>query len=78
VTKGVFIYKEYAMENDNLTQQELDELKAARDGVAWDALCDKIRAARGGSYPSDWYSKVIAPGLAPSAIIHIMGYANPK
>lgn len=47
----------------NLTEAELLELVCARTEVEWDAICDRIKAARDDRYPPDWYAQVLASGL---------------
>lgn len=47
----------------NLTEKELRDLESATSEVAWDAACDRIKAARDGRYPPDWAVKVLASGL---------------
>ena len=52
------------MQNDKpLTEAELHNLRNAKTEAQWNADCDAIKAARGGSYPSDWYAKVIQSGV---------------
>ncbi len=50
------------MASDFLTQEELQELENCPNDDAWDALCDKIKKARGGGYPRDWWRTVFAKG----------------
>lgn len=53
------------MENTKLTDVEIQKLAAAKDNEAvWNAVCDEIKAARGGQYPPDWYVVVIIGILA--------------
>jgi hypothetical protein len=47
----------------NLTALELNELDACKTEKEWNATCDKIKAARGGQYPPDWFMKIIASGF---------------
>lgn len=47
----------------NLTEAELNELKNTKNETEWNALCDKIKAARKGSYPPDWFNKVLLTGV---------------
>ena len=49
---------------DLITEQELAGLKATKNEQEWNKVCDQIKAARNGKYPSDWYAKVMASGLA--------------
>ena len=47
-----------------LTDNELARLEEAQTEQDWSTTCDAIKATRGGSYPADWYAKVILSGLA--------------
>ena len=49
--------------NEPLTDAEVESLKACRNESAWNAACDAIKAARQGSYPSDWWPKMQMSGL---------------
>ena len=49
--------------NLDLTDEELDMLKAVTSGTEWDDACSKVKKVRDGSYPFDWYEKVITSGL---------------
>ncbi len=46
-----------------LTENELMQLTNAESETEWNGICDRVKAARGGQYPPDWYQKVIATGL---------------
>lgn len=50
-----------------ITPEELQELELTTNADEWNAACDKIKAARGGQYPPDWYAKVLASGLMAEA-----------
>jgi len=41
----------------------LNALKQAETDAEWNAVCDRVKAANGGDYPSDWYEKVIKTGI---------------
>ena len=43
----------------NITERELKDLKAAKNDRRWNEAVDKIKADRNGSYPPDWYTKVV-------------------
>jgi len=43
----------------NLTENELQSLKNAKNSEKWDGICDKIKSKRDGNYPPDWYEKVL-------------------
>ena len=47
-----------------LTTEEFNALKAAKSEKEWNGVCDKVKAARGGEYPADWFPRVILTGLA--------------
>lgn len=46
-----------------LSQAEEIALLEAPNEVAWDKVCDEIKAARGGRYPPDWWARVVKSGL---------------
>lgn len=49
---------------DKLISSEfLERFRQARSAKEWNALCDEVKLTYGG-YPSDWYEKVMASGLA--------------
>lgn len=45
-----------------LTPEELAEVDGIKTYAQHRAFCDKVKAARGGAYPSDWYEKMLASG----------------
>lgn len=47
----------------NLTEKEIKELKMTKSEKQWNATCDKIKHARGGVYPPDWWEKMALSGL---------------
>lgn len=47
----------------NLTDEEISELQASKNEGAWNAACDRIKAARDGRYPPDWWPRVQKSGL---------------
>lgn len=47
---------------EDLTVDELAALEAATTEAEWNAVCDCVKAARGGEYPADWYEKVLTKG----------------
>lgn len=47
----------------SITNTEIEMLNDASTEVDWNAACDLIKAAREGSYPGDWFAKVIAGGI---------------
>ncbi len=46
-----------------LTKEFLDKLRATKNGGEWSVLVKGMLANNGGSYPDDWYEKVMASGL---------------
>lgn len=53
----------------NLTSDEIEQLKqAAGTGQKWADTVDQILRERGGSYPPDWYQKVIIGGIIDGTI----------
>jgi hypothetical protein len=50
--------------SSNLTEQELAKMQAAKSESEWNQACDLVKRARGGSYPEDWFPKIILSGLA--------------
>lgn len=48
----------------NLTVAEMEDLTNSTSEAEWNAACDRIKKARGGAYPDDWYAKVLLSGLA--------------
>jgi len=47
----------------NLTQVELDSLKASKTEQEWNDTCDAIKRVRCGSFPPDWFAKILAGGI---------------
>lgn len=58
--------QEISSSPNQLVADEYTKLKAAKSAEEWDEVCDEIKAARGGQYPSDWYQRVILSGFAAS------------
>ncbi len=50
--------------NDNLTEEELAALKATANENEWNAACDRIKDARSGQYPPDWWTVMMQSGLS--------------
>lgn len=46
-----------------LTDAEYRELVATSTEEEWNASCDRIKAARGGEYPSDWFPRMMVSGI---------------
>lgn len=51
------------MENPNLTDDEMASLVATKNELDWNAACNRIKSARGGVYPNDWWSRLQLTGL---------------
>ncbi len=49
---------------DHLTDDEFKNLSATKSEAEWNAECTRIKAARGGYYPRDWYARMIVSGIA--------------
>lgn len=49
--------------NNNLTIEESDDLHNATSEAEWNAVCDRVKDARDGRYPEDWYARVVLSGL---------------
>lgn len=47
---------------DNLTQEELEMLEACTSPLEWQNACDKVKAARNGNYPNDWWQTMKLSG----------------
>lgn len=50
----------------NLTDDEMKALKNTKSSVEWNAQCDKIKRARNGEYPPDWWAKIQLSGFMHS------------
>jgi len=46
-----------------ITDDELKDLESCQSADDWSAATNKIKAARGGMYPDDWWDKVKLSGL---------------
>lgn len=55
----------------NVTEQELKQLEVAKNDIEWNKVVDEIKARRGGTYPPDWYAKVINGDLQPQVDLSI-------
>ena len=45
-----------------LTPEELAEVDEIRTYAQHRAFCNRVKEARGGAYPSDWYEKMLVTG----------------
>jgi hypothetical protein len=50
-----------------ITESELFMLKETTNAQEWNSACDKIKRARNGQYPEDWYERVMLPGVIREA-----------
>lgn len=46
-----------------LTETEYALLVGSTSAAEWARVCVDVKTAHGGSYPEDWYERVIKPGL---------------
>ena len=51
----------------NITEEELVKLSETKCNNDWSEVCDDIKSAHGGEYPSDWFAKVMLGGVAAAA-----------
>lgn len=55
--KTYFVNKHLNKKNmNNLTPSELEMLDQCQSSKQWNDACDKIKAARNGNYPDDWWA----------------------
>jgi len=47
----------------NITDEEIKALENTKSEDEWNAECDKIKRARDGQYPPDWWAGVSQSGL---------------
>lgn len=47
----------------NITEQELKQLENAPNGIEWNKIVKAIKEERNGTYPPDWFAKVISSNL---------------
>lgn len=53
------------MSNDEkITDAELSDLENCASTEEWNKACDRIKDARDGNYPLDWWDRVIRSNLA--------------
>jgi len=52
-----------ALPLENLTDEEIQLLLNTKSETEWNATCDKVKHARGGQYPHDWFMRVVVSGL---------------
>lgn len=47
----------------NITDEEIKLLEASKSESDWNSACDKIKEARNGHYPPDWWPKIKMSGM---------------
>jgi hypothetical protein len=50
-----------------LTDSEIKALNESKSDREWDKACDEVKSARGGSYPADWFARVLVGGIMRDA-----------
>lgn len=48
---------------NNLTDEEFEAFISAKNEREWNELCDKVKAARNGVYPPDWFARMNKSGV---------------
>ena len=48
---------------EKLTDDEMFDLGKTRSEREWNAVCDRIKAARGGHYPIEWFRRIVRSGF---------------
>lgn len=69
-----------------LTDEEIAMFEACKSEEEWDSACDKVKKARGGKYPPDWWTKMkmtgrmdrIVNSFGGSTEMRIVGYRLPE
>jgi len=59
-----------------LTPEELAEVDTITTHAQHRAFCDKVKAARGGQYPCDWYAKMLVTGKNDEIVRRYSGNPN--
>lgn len=44
---------------EKLTDAEMFDLGKTRSVEEWGEVCDRIKAARGGYYPREWFTRIV-------------------
>ncbi len=47
----------------NLTEAEFLDLTSTKNEEEWNAACDRVKAARDGAYPPDWWPRMMLSGV---------------
>ncbi len=50
--------------NKGISEEELSTLRNSSSPQEWNLACSKIKEARDGEYPHDWWDKVMLSGLS--------------
>jgi hypothetical protein len=50
--------------DNHITEAELTKLASTNTEEEWNDVCDAVKKARNGGYPTDWFAKVMMSGLA--------------
>lgn len=48
---------------EKLTDAEMIDLGKTRNDREWGDVCDRIKAARDGQYPREWFPRVVLSGF---------------
>lgn len=52
----------------DLTEEEFAEIQSCESEAVWFDICRRVKEARGGQYPNDWFPRVVNSGLASERI----------
>jgi hypothetical protein len=76
---GVTLWPEVMTMNEEpakLTEEEYAALANSTSLEQWTAACDAVKRARGRQYPSDWYVRILAPGIPAKVAARFGGSAE--
>jgi hypothetical protein len=48
---------------EHLTEAEYENLLQSRNNQDWANACDRVKNARNGAYPRDWFQRIILSGV---------------
>ena len=48
---------------EHLTDEEFSELTSVQSEAEWNAACDRVKKARDGAYPRDWWPRMMLSGV---------------
>lgn len=57
------LQRDDAVRAARIQQGEWDRVTACKSLAEWNTLCDEIKVAHGGEYPSDWKKQVLDAGM---------------